>query len=524
MRPRLAAAALGLALLLTACAPAQVPGSSSGPESSLPQSQEDDPGWRVETHWDKLTPYDPPEQVARRYYEGYTDRLIPAGDYGPLYPFDGGELAGEDFFGVPVTSMRLGLMTADGRIVADAVYDRAYASSWYSGATGEFGEGDFLILARTVPSGTGWAELTYTFAARDGSWVTPEGKYTLIDEMVMPGGRPDRLLVLDEQAQDIVVLDGQGGEQYRWGWEELGYGPDRESWWYSSVQTMWVGDECLVQSWPESQRWYRAEEDGSLTPLAGIAHVQEGESFPLPASSSQSPELYGYMDREGSFVIPPQYAQAGPFFLGAAPVCRQDGSWALIGPGGEELAPLSGECFLAQADFHGAGALYTTQTGCALWTGAELEVWDGWQYAGGWLFRPTDTGVELARPGERLELDVGFSTGLSDAAGDRFLLSGDRILTDREGNILLQVEEESSLAFVRSGGMQGEYLSLYNGADQSSALLDRDGEVCLTAAAGELVTMQGPELVRVRSQYGWGYRRPDGEWVLRILRSDMEDI
>ena len=96
MRPRLAAAALGLALLLTACAPAQVPGSSSGPESSLPQSQEDDPGWRVETHWDKLTPYDPPEQVARRYYEGYTDRLIPAGDYGPLYPFDGGELAGEE--------------------------------------------------------------------------------------------------------------------------------------------------------------------------------------------------------------------------------------------------------------------------------------------------------------------------------------------------------------------------------------------------------------------------------------------
>ena len=526
MRARLAALGLGCALLLAACAPGGSSPVSSPPGASVPEVPEDDSGWNVETHWDQLTPYHAPEQVARRYYEGYTDRLIPAGDYGPLYPFVGGELAGLDFFGVPVTSQRRGLMTADGRIVVDAVYDRAYANSWYSEATGEYGEGDFLILGRSVPDGSGWARIAYTFAARDGSWVTQEDRYTLIDEMAMPGGRPDRLMVLDQQTQDIVVLDGQGTEQYRWSWAQLGYGPDRESWWYSSVTTLWVGDECLVQSWPEGRRWYRAEEDGSLTALEGISDIRPGDRFPLPASSSQSSGLYGYMDRDGTFVIPPQFTQAEPFRLGAAPVRRQDGSWALIDGQGGQISALPDFQGLAQPDFDGAGVLYLTSGGPALWTGEGVELWQGWFYAAGWLYRPTDTGVELARPGQSLELDIGTPAGLSDASEDRFLLAGGTgtILADQSGAVLTRVQG-GELYFVRSGSAEGEYLFLYDSAAQTSSLLDRDGNVCLTAAADETMSMSSPELVQFWDEYGWGYRRPSGEWVLRILRAGaMDDI
>src|SRR5699024_3285457 len=122
-------------------------------------------------------------------------------------------------------------------------------------------------------------------------------------------------------------------------------------------------------------------------------------------------------------VIPPQFTQAEPFRLGAAPVRRQDGSWALIDGQGGQISALPDFQGLAQPDFDGAGVLYLTSGGPALWTGEGVELWQGWSYAAGWLYRPTDTGVELARPGQSLELDIGTPAELSDASGDRFVLA-----------------------------------------------------------------------------------------------------
>ena len=47
---------------------------------------------------------------------------------------------------------------------------------------------------------------------------------------------------------------------------------------------------------------------------------------------------YGYIDEEGTLVIPPQYSQAQSYASGLAPVQRSDGSLAYLNLKGEELA------------------------------------------------------------------------------------------------------------------------------------------------------------------------------------------
>ncbi len=109
MKKRIIAAALCLTLLLAACgSPAQSPSATPTPAQSG--------GVNVTVHWDVLTPK--PENIAGRWYEGYTDELIPSDEYGELVPYIGGETSNE-YMG---TSWNYGLATRDGVIVTDPVY------------------------------------------------------------------------------------------------------------------------------------------------------------------------------------------------------------------------------------------------------------------------------------------------------------------------------------------------------------------------------------------------------------------
>ena len=76
---RLAAPVLALALLAGCQQPAvESPSPVPSPDASPA------PSYQVTTHWDALN--ERPTPLVQRRYEGYTDDLIPADDYGQLVP------------------------------------------------------------------------------------------------------------------------------------------------------------------------------------------------------------------------------------------------------------------------------------------------------------------------------------------------------------------------------------------------------------------------------------------------------
>ena len=66
-----------------------------------------------------LEPFTPYTEISDRFYEEYTDHLIPRKDYGRLYPFAGKVRTDSNRYTVDV---RYGLCDAEGRVVVDPVY------------------------------------------------------------------------------------------------------------------------------------------------------------------------------------------------------------------------------------------------------------------------------------------------------------------------------------------------------------------------------------------------------------------
>lgn len=187
---------LAFALLLTACGapeaePSPTPGSSGG---------------KVAVHWDALTPK--PENVAKRWYEGYTDELIPSDDYGELVPYIGGEMS-HHYVG---TSWYYGLTTRDGVIITDPVYADVSATDG----------GSALVLRTAVPNDAPivdeWTprhDDRYGLAAIDGSWYTGQIYTDKICTSTLGA------LFFDTDGDVVMVSAEDGSELFRWRADEL---------------------------------------------------------------------------------------------------------------------------------------------------------------------------------------------------------------------------------------------------------------------------------------------------------------
>lgn len=214
MRRSLVPALTFCLLLLAGCTPqaAETP-SASVPRPSVSAPSETFAPGRVKTDWSRLTPYVPEESIYTRRYEGWTDRLIPAPDYGPLVPFLGNVLGGESYYGG-----RYGLVTLEGEVVVDPVFSHV----WRGDGSGGYHNASplpyvMLELGTSSPSqdgrpeGGGWA-----MAALDGSWCT-EFKYDVDGELVIWGrdinsnATEEGIFVTDASA--LVYLDGATGRE-----------------------------------------------------------------------------------------------------------------------------------------------------------------------------------------------------------------------------------------------------------------------------------------------------------------------
>lgn len=221
------------ALLLAGCAqgPDSSSASSSQPDVSRP---EPDAASGVRVDWSRLEGgrETPPDVDGGRWYPEYTDRLIPGPDYGLLVPYVGGqaysfnrwevEIEGkwetQEYFSDWPTSF-YGLMTREGKIVVDPVYQNAFPYSCCR--DGEDRELPVLLLARADEA---WKDcnsgLRYAVAAEDGSWITD---FAFINYT----SREDRLFLL--RPEGCTVLDSRTGDRRDWSWAELGIGEEEVS-------------------------------------------------------------------------------------------------------------------------------------------------------------------------------------------------------------------------------------------------------------------------------------------------------
>ena len=154
--------ALVLALLLLAgCAPeAEMPPPPSTSAETEPCV--------VYTDWSKLTPYVPEdrESLYTRRYESFTDRLIPAGDYGQLLPYRGARLdrRNADEWGFSGGQELWGLCNAEGELITDPVFHSVYQAGWWDYDTDGRGTLPLLILGAVREENGAWV-----YYQKDGS-------------------------------------------------------------------------------------------------------------------------------------------------------------------------------------------------------------------------------------------------------------------------------------------------------------------------------------------------------------------
>lgn len=360
MKKRMTLFAAALALLLTACngsveenappaetatpapavSPAVSPSVTADPEPVPPS-----PSVFVYTDWSKLDQREETRASYTRYYEGFMDFLIPVdGGYGSRLMSFPGETMELDFWGWP--EYRYGLATADGTVVCDPVYDSVYHPSFYDWERGEYVDnGEFLILDRTLveesndPEQYPDAERVLTVAAGDGSWVLEEEYrhcFTLSD---------GRLFLIDRE--EGLWLCGQDGTLERsplpekpsalWGdwWWEMGGFAD--------------GVACINTFDPNT---------GKSTGYC-LANAVTGEIIPLPDISicygwyftpdswaeaqDGRTNLWGYLDRNGEWAIPPQFSGINRFEEGFACVTLVSGERAVIDRSGNVMLEVQGD-------------------------------------------------------------------------------------------------------------------------------------------------------------------------------------
>lgn len=319
-------------LLLAGCAPSG-PAASSAPAEGKGASGVQVDWSRLEERTGRL-----PDTDGGRWYPDRTDRLIPGPDYGLLVPYVGGqaysfnrwEREGEvqEYFSDWPTAL-YGLMTREGKIVVDPVYQHATPYTCRQG--GEDLTLPVLLLAQVDEA---WKDsnsgLRYAVAAEDGSWMTDFA-------FVSYTSREDRLFLL--RPEGCTVLDSATGARQDWSWAELGVSEDEVPEMLTFVQFVagltWLDQGvCLGQradedsdgSWENAQarifqpdtgeifwveqsqwdqwcgedadrRWHRNE---TMTwSDSGMVVTVEGRDYPL---EDTGPDFWLYLQR-GDFAI-----------------------------------------------------------------------------------------------------------------------------------------------------------------------------------------------------------------------------
>lgn len=458
-----------LLFALAGCGAADDPAQNPYPEDSC----------GVQVHWDALTAYQAESNLYTRRYEGYTDHLIPAADYGELLAFPGKRVNGEWMSGD-----LYGLVTRQGEIVVDPVYTQVYLYERYNTAERKLEHLPFLIL-RKVIGGEEYADISeYTVAAPDGSWCC--GPYT---GRILVGGDGD-ILVLQTQEQGILALKSDGTICWQKTAEELGI---------DFGQSSWTITDGLFALWDNGG-------DGQLYDLTSgewIGEIAEGvgyisaflDGLSIVYDYSDGEQRVGYVDEKGQWVLPAEYLDGEAFYNGYAAVTFRDGTDGIIDTAGR-----------VQLSFE-EGALYTSygDDGAPLYIHVQQNV-----------------GTKAIGMGH-YELDRVLAVYDASLQPSQALRSGETIVWLGDGYWIVQDDQ----LFLANGAARAA-LTLTQGGELSYAFFDGDllFVSCMVSDGTESTFLYDRDgtLILEQGDYEWIsylYDQSSGEVYLTAMKEDV---
>lgn len=336
---RLFPLALALALTLAGCgvpsgetAPPQptetaVPSAPAETSTPTPKPIPTD-GPYVYTDYSKLESSFPQRDIYIRWHGKFTDHLIPSPDYGPLIPFSGdGAVEGwQATYYVPQ-----GLMTLEGKVVVDPVYSAV--TQLCSGGDFGFGYPDTyypaFLLSRYAGDGEGdlfggHKDVVSALCAADGSWVTPEYRFSYAAMCYGEGAQGGAIFALRDKnvlclldiatGEEIfsAVLDGLGENTLDNLLDGVYYCDDRVTLNAPIYDQDYNVNGKLLRCWDVTTR--------KEIPLPENVDVIYGFSEGLCPARRTGGEGYawGYLGLDGQWAISPQFTDARAFEDGVA--------------------------------------------------------------------------------------------------------------------------------------------------------------------------------------------------------------
>ena len=216
-------------------------------------------GPAVQVDWSKLEEKEPLAPVGSRYYEGYTDHLIPQKDYGRLVPYAGLRLM-DDW--PAATGCMYGMMTLDGTAVTDPVYSQVSAPGWDDEA-GVWHTHPLLLLCQGSPGAEEWeVNAHYALAAADGSWCTG------MDYVGWVSGEEGLLLFTNEH---VEYRSPDGTVLTQWTAADLG------------LEQATFDEIKRSASWGEGIVWYNGR--------VGLGWIGDGTVYPVLTLNTGKVEL-----------------------------------------------------------------------------------------------------------------------------------------------------------------------------------------------------------------------------------------
>jgi len=283
--------------------------------------------WGIETDFSALTPHVPLRSKFSGFLNTSRSYLTPSIDYGMLFPYAGAVTLHDGSMQIS----RYGLVTADGLVITNLIYDNVTRAMYYS-ATGLVPRPAYLL--NTV---TSFYDVEYRFtsmqavSALDGSWVTAFDYVSVVfsDEVIF--------LLREFDTFDIYVIDYYG--QFL----------------YNMLDLEWV-DRISEDTWATlliynvSEGFVFVELDDGTIGLMDVltGRLQETEFYGalrftegLAAVFDMDYGLWGFVNSELEMIIEPMFTEPSGFRNGRAAVITEDGEEHIINTDGEFLFTVS---------------------------------------------------------------------------------------------------------------------------------------------------------------------------------------
>ena len=522
MKKRLLPLLLSLGLLAGCGSP---PAESASGESA----GTDAPLSPVYADWSKLTEYQPPEERCTRRYDALTERLLPAEDYGPLLPYVGA-VSGSRYTSVE----KYGLITLSGEIVVDPVYTNVYQPSFYDYGTGGGSRLPLWVLERSVQREDGDWEERISLASLDGRWCTEPDYirgWTADEETYFLLDTAGDLYTCDLSGRLTRRLDGGAmTEKFgRW-WFESGGSQgslavltlDTEADTGSALVDLFTGETTYLPEVRYSEGWY-------------------GDQWAVAWAREQGS---GYLRRDGTWAIPPQFRSAESFRGTYASVILSDGTGALIdregtpvlkAPEGQYIlswiSAAGDPWYLLSSRAENDGAY----TSAVLYDGALRDITPSWvtpetrvRLSDGSLWTVTAGTLRLFDGTRDIAMDVpeGFAVAQADLSGDSVLLQNDGY--DDAACYALNGEERipagtySYISEIQDASDGARYLLCHRPGGDFYDLYSQEGRL-LAEGIHYTASTVSHGLIHVNDGFTDGYRMLNGDWVFRIRIQDSGD-